>query len=410
MRIPFTAETAAGSAIGRLGRTEDLRLSPSGRRLAIAGYLTNRVLVLDVDVDLSGTAPRIALSDALEVSSASFDHPHGVSWLDDRTLIVANRYADIGIFELPGNGASGSITLDPVRRIGADRRDLVKTPGSISVLPIGLGLVELLVCNNFVHHVSRHLIDRRASYAVHASESLIAGGLRIPDGIAHSGSGRWIAVGNHHGHCLFVFRNVDALDESSRPDGVLRGVHHPHGVVFTRDERWVLVADAASPAVHVFNSPDGNWDGEREPVASVRILSDAIYERGRFQPGEGGLKGIDLTPDGALLVTTCEEDPLVFFDMRPTLGMAAVDRDPPAAADEAEQARRFLLRYLGAARLRVDDATEAIRRTSEQEVALLLSSRWWRLTAPFRRLSESVQYSAVRARHRFKPSTWRVTP
>ncbi len=404
MRIPFTADTPAASAIGRLGRTEDLRLSPSGRRLAIAGYLANRVLVLDVEVDLSGTPPRIALSGGLEVSSASFDHPHGVAWLDERTLIVANRYADIGIFELPGNRASGSITLDPVRRIGADRRDLVKTPGSISVFPIGLGLVELLVCNNFVHHVSRHLIDRRASYAVHASESLIAGGLRIPDGIAHSRSGRWIAVGNHHGHCLFVFRNVDALDERSQPDGVLRGVRHPHGVVFTPDERWVLVVDAASPAVHVFNSPDGNWEGEREPVASVPILSDASYERGRFQPGEGGLKGIDLASDGAVLVTTCEEDPLVFFDMRPTMGTPAVDLDP-AAADEAEQARRFLLRYLGAARLRVDDATEAIRRTSEREVELLLSSRWWRVTAPFRRLSESVQYSAIRARHRLKRST-----
>ena len=152
------------SAIGRLGRTEDVRLSPSGRRLAIAGYLANRVLVVDLHVDLDGAAPRIVLSGGLEVSSRSFDHPHGVCWLDDRTLIVANRFADIGIFELPGNGVSGAITRDPVRTIGADRRDLVKTPGSISAFPIGLGLVELLVCNNFVHHVSRHLIDRRVSY------------------------------------------------------------------------------------------------------------------------------------------------------------------------------------------------------------------------------------------------------
>ena len=72
---------------------------------------------------------------------------------------------------------------------------------------------------------------------------------------------------------------------------------------------------------------------------------------------------------------------------------------------EAEQARLFLLRYLGAARSRADDTTAAIRRISEREVALLLMSRWWRVTAPFRRLTEFLRYSGRRARHRLKPPT-----
>ena len=406
MRIPFTAGAGVMPAIARVGRTEDVQLSPSGRRLALIGYQNNRVLVFEIRIDTAAEPPRVELADALEIGSASFDHPHGASWIDEDTLIVANRYGALGIVQLPeSRPASGRVTLDPVRIIGGDRRDLVKYPGSVSAFPIGLGLVELLVCNNHVHHVSRHLIDRRGGNAVQASECLISAGLRLPDGVAHSRSGRWIAVSNHDAHCVFVFRNDDRLHEASAPDAVLRGVCHPHGLSFTPDETWILAADADAPVVHAFRSADANWEGEHAPVASLPIVDDATFERGRFHPGEGGPKGIDLTADGTLLVATCEEDPLVFFDLRPVLGRVDADADSRGMAAEADRAREFLLRYLGAARARVDEATEAIRRTSEQEIDLLLSSRWWRITAPFRQLSGSLQYALQRARHRLKRRT-----
>ena len=65
-------------------------------------------------------------------------------------MIVANRYAELGIFELPRQWpASGDVALDPVRIMGNDRRDLVKYPGSVSVFPIGLGLVEILLMSRW---------------------------------------------------------------------------------------------------------------------------------------------------------------------------------------------------------------------------------------------------------------------
>jgi hypothetical protein len=403
MRISSNADHATGAAIGRIGRTEDVQWSPSGRRLALAGYLADRVLVLDVDVDVDrGGAPqRISLSGALEVHSPSFDHPHGVDWFDDDTVAVANRYGDLGIFELPARPAAGAVTLDPVRTIGPDRRDLVKNPGSLSIYPIGLGLFELVVCNNFVHHVSRHLIDRRDGYAVLASESLSCDGLRVPDGAAHSRSGRWLAICNHDGQSVLMFRNDGSLHDGSVPVGVLRNAGQPHGLVWSPDERWICVADAGTGFLRAYTSDDGRWDGDREPVSSIRILSDEVVEEGNFQPGEGGLKGIGLTPDGTVLASTCQEDPLVFIDMREVVGTALTAASPEFAGD-AERARAFLLRYLDGARTRVDEATAAVRRTGEREVQLLLASRWWRVTAPVRRLSESLQYSARRARHRVK--------
>src|SRR4051812_20419045 len=127
MRIAFNAGRAVSSAIARIGRTEDIRWSPSGRRLALAGYRTARVLILDVDVDGGGGTPRVDVTGSLEVSSSSFDHPHGVSWLDEHTLFVANRYGEVGIYELPGGrAASGQVALEAVRTFGDDRRDLMK--------------------------------------------------------------------------------------------------------------------------------------------------------------------------------------------------------------------------------------------------------------------------------------------
>ena len=400
MRIPFKADDHVTSAIRRLGRTEDMRWSPSGRRLALAGYLRNRVLILEAVTETAAEPLLVELTGHLEIESPSFNHPHGVAWLDEQTVIVANRYGTVDIFRVPAPWpASRRVTLEPIQTIGRDRVDLVKNPGSLSVFPIGLGLVEIAVCSGLVDHVSRHLVDLRDACAVRSSDSLIGTGLQLPDGVAHSRSGRWMAVSSHGGHCVAVFRNDDC---GGVPCGVLRGVHHPHGLVFSGDDKWVLVADAGAPFLHVFNSPDSNWNGDREPVSSVQILGDATFERGHVQPAEGGPKGIDLTRDGALLAATCEEDPLVFFDMRPVIGTMAVDAEPAEPAAEAERARRYLLQYLGAARSRVDETTAAICRIAEREVQLVVATRWWRVTAPLRRLSETLQGASQRARNRLR--------
>jgi len=68
------ADAGVASAIRRLGRTEDVRLSRCGRRLALAGYGTNRALVVDVRIDTAADPPCVHLSGRLEISSPSFDH------------------------------------------------------------------------------------------------------------------------------------------------------------------------------------------------------------------------------------------------------------------------------------------------------------------------------------------------
>jgi hypothetical protein len=44
-------------------------------------------------------------------------------------------------------------------------------------------------------------------------------------------------------------------------------------------------------------------------------MAETTYRRGRFHPTEGGPKGIDLDGGMNVLVTTCAEQGLAFFDL-----------------------------------------------------------------------------------------------
>lgn len=397
MEVAFTVTDEVQAAIARIGRTEDVRLSPDQRRLALVGHHCNRLLILDLD--LGGAAQGIKLTGWLEIESDSFDLPHGVAWLDRRTLVVANRASDVVIFELPARSpASGSIKLAPLRTIGREGADVVTTPGSVSVAPIGLGLVELLVCNNYVHHVSRHLLDQNDGFAPVTSEVLLHDGLEVPDGVAHSGSGRWLAVSNHEQRSIFLYRNDVELNPESAPLGRLRGAKYPHGLHFAADDRWLAVADAGTPFVYIYKSDDGDWAGEREPFASLQVVSDDAFERGHFNPQEGGPKGVHFTPDGGLMVITCHEVPLAFFDMRSLISPCPSGPGGRGDVSEVERARETLIRYLAADRARLRTATDATRRAYQREMETVLNSRAWKLIAPLRWVM--AKQRAVRGRWR----------
>jgi hypothetical protein len=63
-----------------------------------------------------------------------------------------------------------------------------------------------------------------------------------------------------------------------------------------------------------------NGSGERSATDSIQAVGADEFARGHFSRDEGGPKGIDLTHDGSLLIASCEEQPLVIFDVRAILG------------------------------------------------------------------------------------------
>src|SRR5712671_3974071 len=181
LELQYAAPQSVIDAIGSLGRTEDVRFSPSNRRLAVASFYRNRVVVFDVDIASSSGATQVALTGGVELSSSALQWPHGVDFLDDDTLIVTSRGRDVAFFELPpGNRDVPSLEVLPIARWPSDRTTLLNAPGSVAVSHVGDDGCEVLICNNDGHTVTRHLLDCDAGRAVRHSEILLQKYLDIP--------------------------------------------------------------------------------------------------------------------------------------------------------------------------------------------------------------------------------------
>src|SRR5690606_28215802 len=116
---------------------------------------------------------------------------------------------------------------------------------------------------------------------------------KVPDGIAVSADSRWVAVSSHLTHDVKVYDARSGLNWRTKPAATLTGSRYPHGVRFAEGGRFLLVADAGSPYVLVYERGD-EWRGSLEPRAMIRVLDDATFEQGRTNPTEGGPKGIDI--------------------------------------------------------------------------------------------------------------------
>jgi len=315
--IAFEASPEARQVISELGRTEDLELSPSRNRLAIAAFTKSKIAVFDLDIRPSSGAPRISISNPVCFASTTLHHPHGMVFLDEDTIVVTNRHRFVDIFRLPRAGGqpdAGDISpLRTISRVGI--RSLI-SPGSVAGHPCGSGRHRLIICDNYANQVTSLTLTPRGKYRVRWHRVLLEKNLYIPDGVSVSADCAWLAVSNHVPGTIFIYPNLRRLHRWSKPVAVLHGMDCPHGIRFSADARHILTVDAAQPFLYVFEAPDGHWRGEYHPVNAVRILDEATYLRGRSNPEEGGPKGIDLDTERNILAMTCEFQPLAFYDVR----------------------------------------------------------------------------------------------
>lgn len=369
--LQYSASGRVSDAVAALGRTEDVRFSPGNHRLAVAGYGENRVVVFDVRVDSSPSRTEIVLTGGVDLSSPAFHSPHGVAFVDDDTLVVTSRERDLAIFRLPpGERDVPAREVSPVAWTGSERC-LEDAPGSVSVSRLDADTSEILVCDNAANSVTRHLVDRRAVGVVKSSEVLLGKHLSIPDGVTVSPDRRWIAVSNHKTHNVLMYERSPKLCADSDPDGILRRVYYPHGLCFSADGRYLFVADAGAPYLHIYARHVDEWRGVRHPVASVRVMQDSVFHRGRYNQQEGGPKGLAISADSNVLVLTAEHQPLTFFDVSVLL-QHALDGDSPCDRAMLDLDHELAL---------MDDLKNAAA-----EAAALRNSTSWRLTAPLRRL------------------------
>ncbi|WP_137932775.1 SMP-30/gluconolactonase/LRE family protein [Mesorhizobium comanense] len=327
-RIDFKASEAVRAALSAIGRTEDLRFSPDNRLLVIAGYARKRLLVLRVDIEAGG--PSVAVRDFMELTSGDMGEIHGLDFIDDRTLVVGNRDGHVVIFALPAEEPTGqSHEISAIRRVKGKGLCRLNSPGSLAVKAEPHGRVSLLVCNNYTHMVTRHVVNRWLGYRTTSNRRLLARGLDIPDGITLSHDGRWIAISSHGTQDVKLYRISPSLGPETEPAGVLTDAGYPHGVRFTADDRHILVADAGSRVVNVY-AGDGGWSGRRAPVRSPEVIDEEAFLRGRANVEEGGPKGLDIDRSNNVVAITCEEQTLAFFSLASMIGSASASSSWPS--------------------------------------------------------------------------------
>ena len=106
VEVQYSASAAAARAIADLGRTEDVQFSPSNRRLAVAAFHHNRIAVFEVEISRSAGKPQVALNSVVEIAAETLKGPHGLCFLDEDTLVVANREGSVEVYRVPASGAA----------------------------------------------------------------------------------------------------------------------------------------------------------------------------------------------------------------------------------------------------------------------------------------------------------------
>ena len=332
-RLVYDAAAGVRDVIAGIGRTEDIALSPDDTRLVIPDYFGKRIFVFSIRIDTTTPSPRVTLSDFSILHSDSFREPHGVAFLGNDHIVVCNRAADVCVYRVPVPGdPPRERRVEPLGRIEGHGllTARVLTPGSVASHELAPNRYRLLICNNHWNAVTAHRVSLGSSIEIRHEGVLIENRLKIPDGVSISRDGSWIAISNHVDGEALLYENTPELHRGTAPAAVLRGIICPHGVRFTPDGR-LLVADAASQYLHVFESTNGGWSGVQQPTKSVRVVDDDTFYSGRYDSREGGIKGIALDSASRVLMTTLKRDVLGFHDLGRLLsGTDDVDADEMA--------------------------------------------------------------------------------
>src|SRR5215207_3028950 len=205
MRIALDAPELVRSTIEGLGRVADVAFSPNNCLLALAALERNSIGICEIDIRVIGNRPCVEISNAVELPAPSLNAPHGVCFLDDRTVVVANREGNVSVFRRSADDDtrdSAEFTLIDLPE-GAGFEQLGE-PSALTILEDPEDGIEVLVCNNSSDTVTTHELENDPLSVKH-SDVLLHRYLSLPDGVAVDADNQWIAVSSNSGHRVLLY-------------------------------------------------------------------------------------------------------------------------------------------------------------------------------------------------------------
>lgn len=321
--LNYRASPEVQNVIDSMGRTEDAKFSADGRYLAIVDFLKDKVHIFEIEIESRASKQEINLKSCLTITSDAFRLPHGLVFLGENHFVVVNRGADITLFEFDFN-FSGCIEkkLDPVKFVMGRRfYGRVSSPGSVGSYQVSDNRYRIFVCNNYLHNIVSFEITLGNTIKIKNRGVVIKKGLNLPDGICISPNKKWAAISNHYTGTISIYKISPLLNRFTSPTATLLDIAYPHGLRFSEDGNKIFSTDAGSQYLHIFESDSDSWEGDYKPRQSIKVVDKETFEKVRINPEEGGLKGLDVTNDDQLLVTTAEHQVLNFYSIRDLLSL-----------------------------------------------------------------------------------------
>jgi hypothetical protein len=99
--VDYETSSNVKKVISSMGRTEDVKFSPDYRWLAIASITLNRINLFAVDAVHDGSSRVFDIHSSLVIESSSFIQPHGIDFIDNTHMVIANRQGKLHVFQLP---------------------------------------------------------------------------------------------------------------------------------------------------------------------------------------------------------------------------------------------------------------------------------------------------------------------
>lgn len=269
--------------VSKIGRVESVKLSPNLKKIAYASFDLNKIIIFDIKI----IKKNIYFEEVVFVDCDFFNEPHDFSWIDNKTIIVANRSGAAILFDVPKKSQNIKPKLIIHEAEKSNAVCFIKEDSKI----------KLFFCNVY-HEIIQVDIDEKLEKIF--KKIKLKNDLKVPDGLAINLSKNQIAIANA------LKNNIIIYDINKHDSFELHGSQRPHGLSFVLD-RFLLSSGGGDQFINV-------WDLEQKKIIfKIKALEKNQYLL-RGNDFEGGIKGIFYSSELNLLFLTCPNAPFLIFD------------------------------------------------------------------------------------------------